>query len=192
MTILKVTLYFILFFSPAILLYLSLTQQDFIHPKKQKDSKVYLTATENPKKSFDFENNIPQSDSSSNLELNTDLSLSNLNSSLSIDSSVLDNFSGENLSYKSVSSSGTLTELEPLYKSEPSYPQTALMRNIEGWVKLKIDIKADGSVTNVRIIQSYPPRTFNRSAKRAVSSWKYAKSTNGKKDHIVELKYILN
>ena len=190
MKILKIIVYFFLLFSPALMLYVHLSSQSLEWGEKKKLKKVFVNPIKNELKSYNIDNNIPTPSSSSNLELDSRVSLSSIDSTITIDSSIIDNFSSDSLNYQQ--STADITKLEPIYKAEPVYPQSALMRNIEGWVKLKIDIKSDGDVTNIRIIQAYPPRIFNRSAKRAVSSWKYEKSANGKKNHIVELKYILS
>ncbi len=190
MKIIKVIVYFILCFSPAIVLYNHLSSQSRGWEKKKKLKKVFVNHIKNEQRSYDIDNILPTSSNSSNLDLDSRVSLSSIDSTITIDSSVIDSFSSESLNYQQATTD--ISKLEPIYKAEPIYPQSALMRNIEGWVKLKIDIKSDGQVSNIRIIQAYPPRIFNSSAKRAISSWKYEKSTNGKKNHIVELKYILN
>ena len=190
MKLLKIIVSLPLFFLPALLLYLHLTSPHKGWATKEPSKKVFVNPVKKELRSYNLDNNIPNPDTGSNLDLDAKVSLSNVDSTISIDSSIIDEFSSESLNYQQ--STANISKLEPIYKAEPVYPQSALMRNIEGWVKLKIDIKSDGEVTNIRIIQSYPPRIFNRSAKRAVSSWKYEKSTNGKKNHIVELKYILN
>ena len=113
----------------------------------------------------------------------------NYESATSLDSGVEGEFSDSNINYTGMSTASS--EIMPLYKTEPVYPQTALMRGIEGYVKLKFDIDPKGRVFNIRIIEAYPARIFNRSAKKAVASWKFEKSESGINDFEYELKYVL-
>lgn len=61
----------------------------------------------------------------------------------------------------------------PYYKIKPKYPKAALISGTEGWVMLQIDVKEDGSVENVRVIDGENRNTFATEAKRAVEQWKY-------------------
>ncbi len=64
-------------------------------------------------------------------------------------------------------------DILPLVRIEPRYPARALQREIEGWVLLEFSISPAGTVVNPFVVDSEPPRTFDRSALRAVSRWKY-------------------
>ena len=64
-------------------------------------------------------------------------------------------------------------DILPLVRIEPRYPARALQREIEGWVLLEFSISPAGTVVNPFIVDSEPPRTFDRAALRAVSRWKY-------------------
>ena len=64
-------------------------------------------------------------------------------------------------------------ELLPLVRIEPRYPRRAAMSGTEGWVLLEFDITETGTVSNVRVAESKPPRIFNQAAKRALLKWKY-------------------
>lgn len=80
---------------------------------------------------------------------------------------------------------GGLTQLDgdvtPLVRVPPQYPPNALSRGTEGWVQVEFDISETGAVLDPRVIDSDPPRTFDRYALRAVSQWKYKPRTvNGK------------
>ena len=61
----------------------------------------------------------------------------------------------------------------PLVRIEPQYPREAALDGREGWVKLSFTIKADGSVGDVKVIDSKPRRVFDRAARRALLKWKY-------------------
>ena len=190
MILARIIFFFSLVFTPPILLYLKLTSIEL--KVEAPPSKVTVLVSKPMDKRVDFGNELLQENPQYNFQssqVSTNY-VSTFESSVVLEGGLLNDFSNESLNYVPTSSGGEY--LEPIYRTEPVYPQSALMRNIEGQVKLKIDILPDGSVTNLRIISSYPPRVFNRSAKRAVSSWRYQKTTKGKKGHIVELKYVLN
>jgi protein TonB len=55
----------------------------------------------------------------------------------------------------------------------PEYPRAAERREIEGNVVVSIDVGADGSVTNVAIVESVPAGIFDSSAINAVKRWKF-------------------
>jgi periplasmic protein TonB len=61
----------------------------------------------------------------------------------------------------------------PIVRIEPQYPRDALMRGIEGWVRLRFTINPDGSVSDPVVIAAEPPRMFNREAMRAILRWKF-------------------
>ncbi|CAM3714428.1 transport protein TonB [Vibrio aerogenes CECT 7868] len=72
-------------------------------------------------------------------------------------------------------------EAIPLYKPKPRYPARAERRNIEGSVTLQFDIDETGKARNITVISSQPKRIFDRSARRAISRWKFkAKIVDGK------------
>jgi len=61
----------------------------------------------------------------------------------------------------------------PYYRIKPKYPAAALRAGVEGWVMLKVDIKEDGSVENIRVVDGDKRNTFEGSARQAVEKWKY-------------------
>lgn len=64
-------------------------------------------------------------------------------------------------------------DILPLVRIEPRYPARALQREIEGWVLIEFSISPAGTVVDPFVVDSEPPRTFDRAALRAVSRWKY-------------------
>jgi protein TonB len=50
----------------------------------------------------------------------------------------------------------------------PSYPPNAVRNRQNGWVEVEFTVTEGGSVQNVRVISSDPPRVFDREAIRAV------------------------
>jgi periplasmic protein TonB len=63
--------------------------------------------------------------------------------------------------------------LTRLNKLDVQYPSRALQSNIEGWVELAYTVGADGGVSNIKILNSTPARTFESSASKAVSRLRY-------------------
>lgn len=55
----------------------------------------------------------------------------------------------------------------------PSYPRAAERRDIEGMVRVSIDVGADGSVVGVTVIQSQPAGVFDSAATNAVRRWQF-------------------
>ncbi len=65
------------------------------------------------------------------------------------------------------------SDVVPLVRPLHRYPSRAQARGIEGWVHLRFDVTPEGTTENVRVLDSDPPRTFDRAAKRAVEKYKY-------------------
>jgi TonB family protein len=63
--------------------------------------------------------------------------------------------------------------LTRLNKMDIQYPTRALQANVEGWVELTYTVGPDGSVSNIKVLNSTPPRTFEASASRAVGHLRY-------------------
>lgn len=64
-------------------------------------------------------------------------------------------------------------DIIPIVRINPIYPRDAAMRGIEGWVRLEFTITETGTVKSPRVIDSDPPRIFNREAIRAILKWKF-------------------
>lgn len=69
------------------------------------------------------------------------------------------------------------SEVTPLVRIEPQYPRKASMQGIEGWVTLKFSITPAGTVSDIQILDSKPPRIFDRAAIKALLKWKYRPKT---------------
>ena len=68
----------------------------------------------------------------------------------------------------------------PIIKVSPIYPRRALERGQEGYVKLSFTVTATGSVRDPIVIESVPPKIFDRSAIQAALKFKYKpKMVNG-------------
>jgi protein TonB len=64
-------------------------------------------------------------------------------------------------------------DIIPIVRIEPQYPRDALIKGLEGWVRVRFTILPDGSVSDPAVIESDPPRVFNREAMRAILRWKF-------------------
>ena len=64
-------------------------------------------------------------------------------------------------------------EIIPVVVIRPMYPREAAMSGTEGWVKVEFTITETGTVKNARVVESVPPRVFNREAIRAILKWKF-------------------
>ena len=73
------------------------------------------------------------------------------------------------------------SEVTALLKVEPEYPRKAARQGIEGWVKLEFTVLEDGTVSDIKILDASPKRVFNKSAKRAITRFKFKpRVVNGK------------
>ncbi|MGH8798791.1 MAG: TonB family protein [Casimicrobiaceae bacterium] len=64
--------------------------------------------------------------------------------------------------------------LTPLFRVEPVYPREAIRAQVaKGRVVARLDVDEKGLVTAVHIIESEPPRVFDREVTRALSQWKF-------------------
>ena len=61
----------------------------------------------------------------------------------------------------------------PIVRIDPQWPREALIEGTEGWVEVEFTILPDGSVEDPVVIDSDPPRLFDRNAMRAILRWKF-------------------
>jgi protein TonB len=61
----------------------------------------------------------------------------------------------------------------PLVRMPAQYPNKAKRRNIEGFVKARLEVNIQGTVDSVEIINSKPRGIFERSAIRALYKYKF-------------------
>jgi len=64
-------------------------------------------------------------------------------------------------------------DILPVVRIEPQYPREALVKGIEGWVRVEFTILEDGGVDAVEVVASDPRGVFERNAVRAVLRWKF-------------------
>jgi periplasmic protein TonB len=71
--------------------------------------------------------------------------------------------------------------LTRLNKLDVQYPSRALQANVEGWVEMSYTVGPDGSVSNLKVLNASPTRTFETSAIKAVSHLRYLPVIQGGK-----------
>ena len=64
-------------------------------------------------------------------------------------------------------------ELIPLTMLPHQYPPSARMRRINGWVDLLFTVNADGTVSDVTIMNSEPVEIFDKAATDAALRWRF-------------------
>jgi len=62
---------------------------------------------------------------------------------------------------------------EPISMGGLVFPPDAKAQHLEGYAIVGYDVKADGTVTNVGIVESDPPGVFDEAALTAVRSWRF-------------------
>lgn len=62
---------------------------------------------------------------------------------------------------------------------QPEYPQEAVMRGVEGWVEVSLQVTPAGDVIDPRIEATSRGRLFNRAALIAVQQWQYEPRGDG-------------
>jgi protein TonB len=68
---------------------------------------------------------------------------------------------------------GTDGDANPRIRIPPSYPPSAEIRGIEGWVRVQFTITETGSVTDARVVAAEPQRVFDDAALSAIARWRY-------------------
>ncbi len=77
-----------------------------------------------------------------------------------------------------------------LKKVPPEFPAAAVKKGIKtGSVKAQINIAPDGKVTEVNIVESTPPKVFDKAVIEALMEWRF-EGSGEKQSH--ELKLVFN
>lgn len=66
-----------------------------------------------------------------------------------------------------------------LEQSQPAPPKGQFGIPLEGWVKVRYSVLADGSVANARAVEAMPPTLQTKDAVAAVSRWKFTPAKAG-------------
>lgn len=61
----------------------------------------------------------------------------------------------------------------------PTYPAGARAAGLEGWVRVRYAVGADGAVLNPQVLEASPEGVFDASARAAVARWRYAPDPRG-------------
>ena len=54
-----------------------------------------------------------------------------------------------------------------------TYPESAHLKKVEGYVRVQYDVMVDGTVSNARVVESVPQGIFDEVALNAVRTWKF-------------------
>jgi protein TonB len=55
----------------------------------------------------------------------------------------------------------------------PDYPQRALSRGLEGWVRVQFTITPAGTVKDAIVVSAEPQDVFDDAALKAIARWRY-------------------
>ncbi|MCW5621404.1 MAG: TonB family protein [Burkholderiales bacterium] len=64
-------------------------------------------------------------------------------------------------------------DIKPVRKVRPKYPEDALGQNIEGRVRVRLSVDAEGTVTDTKILLAEPPGVFDQAVLEAVRQYKF-------------------
>lgn len=81
--------------------------------------------------------------------------------------------------------------LVPISQLQPLYPREAAARGIEGWVSLRFEVRQDGTVGNVSVLDASPRNVFDQVARQAVQRWRYQPTEQGPVVQTVTLQFTL-
>ena len=65
------------------------------------------------------------------------------------------------------------TDVIPVVRVAPSYPNRAKQARIQGYVTMEVTIRPDGTVADAKVMESDPPRLFDDAALTAMRRWKF-------------------
>jgi len=68
--------------------------------------------------------------------------------------------------------------LSPIVREPAGYPEEAFIQQIEGFVVVSFDVTRQGTVENLRIVESEPRGTFERGVIQSVMRWRYEPPTD--------------
>lgn len=74
--------------------------------------------------------------------------------------------------------SGEDREARLLYGAGPGYPPNLEARGVEGWVRVRFSVAADGRVRDAQVVAAEPVGAFDRAALDAVRRWRYQPKTS--------------
>lgn len=110
------------------------------------------------------------------LEFDSSVSLPNINVPLDTSKPNLQRlsltFSSQGDGVGSVMSS-VMAQAKPVFQIPPQYPAKAKQHGIEGYVTLALNIDTEGRAQEIKVLKEDPVDIFTRSAKLAVTRWRF-------------------
>jgi TonB family protein len=82
-------------------------------------------------------------------------------------------------------------DIKPIHKVMPEYPKSALYSRKSGTVKLQYRISYTGKVIDISGLNKHGDRLLERSAKQALSQWRYPEESGGEKFLEIEFEFNL-
>jgi len=70
-------------------------------------------------------------------------------------------------------SAGSDRDVVPLVRIAPDYPQRALQRGLEGWVRVQFTITVTGTVKDPVVVEAEPKNIFDDAALKSIARWRY-------------------
>ena len=70
-------------------------------------------------------------------------------------------------------SAGSDRDVVPLVRIAPDYPQRALQRGLEGWVRVQFTITVTGTVKDPIVVEADPKNIFDDAALKSIARWRY-------------------
>ena len=64
-------------------------------------------------------------------------------------------------------------DLKPIHRVEPVFPREALIKGISGWARIAGTLKADGTVTDLRVVAQDESGLFGQPSLEAVAKWRF-------------------
>jgi periplasmic protein TonB len=87
---------------------------------------------------------------------------------------------GSVLDYTSGYTPAHESDVIAMLRIPPSYPRPAKLARIQGYVTMEVGISPEGTVTEVSVVDTAPPRMFDVAAMDAMKRWKFRpKIVNG-------------
>jgi TonB family protein len=81
-------------------------------------------------------------------------------------------------------------DVQPIHRVMPEYPKSALYSRKSGTVKLQYRISYTGKVIDISGLNKHGNRLLERSAKQALSQWRYPEESGG--DKFLEIEFEFN
>jgi len=82
------------------------------------------------------------------------------------------------------------SEAIPTEIVQPRYPRKAAEEGLEGWVKFEFNVDSYGQPYEVKLVDAFPRRVFERDARRAIHQWRFEKN-KAQKNLIYTMEFLL-